>query len=457
MSIRYSQENSKKALSIKVYLAVALPFMLSTITQPLLGAVDTAVVGHMSDPTYIGGVAIGAVLFNTIYWLFGFLRVSTSGLTAQALGTQNEADRVHAYLRPLALALGVGFLILLLKDFLLTGAMHVYKVEPNVADHVSTYYRIRIWGAPFVLIGYVNLGWLMGSKHIKSSMFLQISANVMNCLLDIVFVILLHWGIAGVALATLISQIYSFTIGLYLVLNKLSLKQMRPYFQAAFESSALIDLFRTNGNLMIRTICLLVMTNLFMSKAAGFGTVVLAANAVLFQIQYIISYMFDGFSNASSIFSGQAVGRQDRVLFSQVIMISQKSAWIVSGVITLILYLLKGPILGLFTSMEDVLSVCHTYYFWLEIFPWVIGMGMVLYGVYSGALFTAAIRDSMVVSLLVFVVALKVGVSTLGNHGLWLSFILFSLSRSVTMERFLSKLLKHKFKNTEQRKERQSA
>ncbi len=451
------RKSAKTDLSIKMYLAVALPFMLSTVTQPLLGAVDTAVVGHMRNPANVGGVAIGAVLFNTIYWIFGFLRVSTSGLMAQSLGSKSEADRVFAYLRPISLALVISLVILLLQNHMLKAAMHVYSVDSDVADHVRTYYHIRIWGAPFVLLGYVNLGWLMGSKCVKSSMLLQITANVINSVLDIFFVLVLHWGVAGVSLATLISQIYSFGLGLHLVLKQMNLKQMRAYFDEVFKASAFMDLLRTNGNLMIRTICLLIMTNLFMSKAAILGTVVLAANAILYQIQYIISYMFDGFSNASSIFAGQAVGKADRAMFVQVVSISKKSAWIISSIITLVLIVLKNPFLGLFTSMEDVLEICRTYYIWLEVFPWMIGVGMVLYGVYSGALFTASIRDSMVISLVVFVVSLHIGTLRLGNHGLWLAFILFSLSRSITMARYIGKLLNSKFQMTSLRKEIESA
>ena len=196
------------SLSHKNFLAIAIPFTLSTVTQPLLGAVDAAVVGRLESAAYIGGVAIGTVIFNTLYWLFGFLRVSTSGFSAQSLGTHNDDDRYFAYFRPVAVALMISAVFILLQYPIIHGAMAIYKPDPEVARHAVIYFNILIWGAPFVLIGYVNLGWLMGRKRVKETLFLQVSTNVINIILDILFVWVFKMEVAGVAWATLISQTY---------------------------------------------------------------------------------------------------------------------------------------------------------------------------------------------------------------------------------------------------------
>lgn len=159
------------SMKYKEYLALAIPFVISTVTQPLLGAVDTAVVGRLGNASYIGGVAIGAVIFNTLYWLFGFLRVSTSGFSAQSLGSGHEQDRYYAFVRPFVTALIMSLIFIACQTLIQNIALSIYRPEPEVTEHAVTYFKILIWGAPFVLLGYVNLGWLMGRKHVKETLF----------------------------------------------------------------------------------------------------------------------------------------------------------------------------------------------------------------------------------------------------------------------------------------------
>ena len=214
-----------KPISHKSYLAIAVPFIVSTVTQPLLGAVDTAVVGRLESASYIGGVAIGTVIFNTLYWLFGFLRVSTSGFSAQSLGSRNPDDLYYAYFRPCVLALAIGLLFVLFQVPVIRIAMGIYRPDPDVARHAETYFRILVWGAPCVLINWVSLGWLMGRGHVKESLFLQISANVLNIVLDILFVVFFKMEVAGVAWATLISQGYGFSLGMYFISKRIRLSK----------------------------------------------------------------------------------------------------------------------------------------------------------------------------------------------------------------------------------------
>lgn len=419
-------------MTYKEYLVLAIPLMLSTVTQPLLGAADTAVIGRLENPSYIGGVAIGAVIFNTMYWLFGFLRVSTSGFSAQSLGNGDEQGKYQTYLRPFMLAAIIGCLFIVLRHPIMTVTQYIYKTDQTIIKHVQTYFYILIWGAPLVLIKYVNLGWLMGRKMIKQIICLQISSNVLNIILDIIFVVFMHKGIAGVAHATLIAQGYSFDQPIF-VLKQLQISKMHHYCNDLFNLSEMKKIGSVNLDLMIRTVCLLIMTNVFISQGALIGTTVLACNAVIYQIQYIISYLFDGLSNATSIVSGRSVGSGNKSEFLDVVRISSVSAFALSALITVAVVILKNPLLSVFTDIEAVLVMSKDYIPWMYIFPVTIGIGMAYYGLFVGAAFTSAIRNSMAMALILFLLTCKIAIPLYGNHGLWLAFILFSLTRSITM------------------------
>ncbi|PAB60137.1 MATE family efflux transporter [Anaeromicrobium sediminis] len=432
-------------MNYKEYLSLAIPFIISTVTQPLLGAVDTAVIGRLEHPSYIGGVAIGAVIFNTLYWLFGFLRVSTSGFSAQSLGSQHEKDSYYAYFRPVLIALIISSVFIILQVFIRNIAMYIYNPEPDVVIHAITYFKILIWGAPCVLIGYVNLGWLMGRKYVKETLFLQVSTNVLNIILDIVFVMFLKMGIAGVAYATLISQFYGFIIGNYIISTKINMFKILNYKSELLDKVAIKKIMGVNADLMIRTVCLLIMTNMFIAKGTELGTVILAANAVLYQIQYIISYIYDGLSNASSIFAGKCVGENNVKEYKDVISISNVCTVVLSIILSAFIILFKDHIISIFTNLEDVISLCKEYVIWLAVFPFVIGIGMVYYGIFTGSTYTAPIRNSMVISLLVFITGYFTAIPEYKNHGLWLAFILFSLTRSVILFLYKKQLLNKVF------------
>lgn len=283
-----------------------IPFILSTVTQPLLGAVDTAVVGHLSNPSFIAGVAIGAVIFNTMYWLFGFLRVGTTGLSAQSRGRNCALSRAHALVRPGLLAFAVGVLITLFQTPLFDLTMRWMSPPADVVQYVERYYRILVWGAPIVLLNYVLLGWLMGQAKLRASLFMQIGGNLLNIGLDFLFVFHFGMDVGGVAAATLISQAFSLTVGIRAVMAQNPFAQMR--WQSIFEPRALVEMLRNNANLMLRTVCLLLQINIFTATGASFGTLTLSANAVIFQIMMVISYSLDGLANTASVFAGRAGG-----------------------------------------------------------------------------------------------------------------------------------------------------
>ncbi|AET60906.1 DNA-damage-inducible protein F [Paenibacillus terrae HPL-003] len=430
--------------SHRAYLALAIPLIISTITTPLLGAVDTAVIGHLSHSAYLGGVAVGTLIFNTLYWLFGFLRVSTSAFTAQATGAKNNDQGIAALMRPLAIALLIGALFILLQKPILLASLQLIHPAEDVAAQASIYFNIRIWGAPLTLVNYVLLGWLMGLSRVKATLFLQISMNVINMVLAIVFTQIMQWDVAGVAGATLIAEVLACVLGFVLVLRSSVWREWKRSgkrdWRGWFGAVELKSVMATNLDLMIRTACLLTMFNLFTSRSAGFGTDQLAANAILLQIHYLMAYFFDGFANASSIMTGQARGARDQKMLQRVIHLSW--FWtIVTSVLTGGLYFaLKEPLIRLFTDNATVISLTDPYNAWLVAFPLAAGLGLVFYGVFTGMTVTYPIRNSMLISLVFFLIALFWCVPHYGNHGLWLSFIVFALGRSLFLVIYLPRL-----------------
>ncbi len=424
----------------RTYLALAIPLTISTVTTPLLGAVDTAVVGHLPDPAYIGGVAIGTVIFNTLYWLFGFLRIGTSGFAAQANGANDHLLGTLALIRPLIIAVAVGIGFFLFQKPIEYIALQLLNPAEDVSALASDYFGIRIWGVPFTLINYVIMGWLIGMSRIKIAVLIQVFMNLLNIGLDVLFVFGFGWGVSGVAAATLLAEATGCLIGIWIVWRGTAYRFQLPSFKHVADGSSVKKMMAVNQDLFIRTICLLAVFNLFTYKSAAFGTEILAANAVLLQIHYIMAYFYDGLSNASSILSGRAIGSRDPGLFKKNLHLSFQWAFYSSLLLTFLYWLFSAQIFSFFTAIPEVIELGGIYGGWLLLFPLVSSFGIVLYGVFTGATETAPIRNSMLLSLGVFLLALWAGVPFLQNHGVWLAFILFSLGRSVFLILYLPKL-----------------
>lgn len=415
----------------RMYLMLCIPLIISTITTPLLGAVDTAVVGHLFDPAFLGGTAIATLILNTIYWLFGFLRVSTSGFAAQAHGRQNLAEGISELIRPLAVACLLGIALIALQRPILNSSLLFMNPAPDVARWAAVYFNIRIWGAPLTLLNYVLLGWLMGMSHIKYTLYMQISMNVVNIVLALLFVQGFQWGVAGVAAATLLAEGLAFMLGCIFVLRSPYMNLSYLDWRGQFKLNDLKRMFRANGDLLVRTICLLVMFNLFTANSTSFGTNTLAANSILLQIHYLMAYFFDGLANASSIYAGQARGSGNRILLKRTLHLSWVWATLTSLALAGVYHITKVPLISMFTENPDIRDIALAYNTWLYLFPLVTGIGLVFYGVFTGMTNTGPVRNSMILSLSSFLLSLWIFVPQYGNHGLWLSFIIFGLGRTV--------------------------
>jgi multidrug resistance protein, MATE family len=439
--------NNTTFYSHREYLVLAIPLIVSGISTPILGAVDTAVVGRIPNPASIGGVAVGAVIFNTMYWLLGFLRVSTSGFTSQAQGANNQSEIILYFLRPMILAILFGLIFILLQDPILAIALTFIGGSEAVLSVASTYFSIRIWGAPFILLSYVMIGWLIGMGKVRLALATQIWMNVLNIILDLVFVLGLGMGVKGVAYATLIAEVSAVVLGAWLLYLTNKERLVGIKLSMLIEIKSIKKMMKMNRDLFLRTVCLLTMTVIFTSKGASMGEVTLAANAILLQIHYIIAYLFGGFANASSIMVGRAIGGANKFLYKRAFTLSAQWGLASAILLSLSIFTFGENIVSLFTTITDVKAMSKVYLVWMIVFPILGFWGLQLEGIFSGATEAKSIRDSIALALMVFLIALWLFVPQYQNHGLWIAFVLFSLSRSFFLSLFVPKLTREKFTN----------
>ena len=412
---------------------LAAPIMLANLTTPLLGAVDTAVVGHLPDPRFIGGVAVGSLIFSFLFWGFGFLRMGTTGFTAQAFGAGDQHELRAALLRPLALAACFGLLIILLQYPVRVFALWAIDASPAVSGEAATYFDIRIWSAPAALANFTVLGWLLGIQRARAALLLQVVLNGTNIVLDLVFVLGFGWGVAGVAAATLVAEVTAALLGGIIVLRSLGRWPDRRDLVRLRDRAKLLALFKVNADIFLRTAMLLLAFGIMTSQGAALGDLVLAGNAVLVQFLTVISHSLDGLAHAAEILAGGAFGAANRRTFRQAVVAC--GLWSLAGALLLTAaFAATGPvIITLFTDIVAVRQTAETYLWWVVLSPLVTVWGFLLDGVFIGATRTAAMRNAMLASLIVYVIAVWLLVPALGNHGLWLSYMIFMAARGVTL------------------------
>lgn len=436
---------SRSPVSHRQFLALAVPLVLSAMSTPLLGAVDTAVVGRLPDPAYIGGVAVGSLIFNTLYWLLGFLRVSTSGFAAQVYGAGDAAELRMTFLRPLVLAVSFGILFVVAQQPILHVALLLIRPEADVAAHAAAYFAIRIWGAPFALAHYAILGWFMGVARVKTALVLQVFLNGLNIVLAAVLVFVFRMGVPGVAAASLMAEIAATVVGAALLLRAPQFRGASWRWDTVFASAPFLKMLKVNRDLFIRTACLLTAFGLFTAQGAAMGKTVLAANAILFQLHFLMAYILDGIANASGILVGKAVGGKDRALFGTAIKRTAQWGAAVSLALGAGVVAFGDAIIALFTDLAVVQRAAHEYRLWVALYPLAGFWGLQLNGVFVGATEAEPLRNSLIVALLVYIAALWLFLPLWQNHGLWLSFLLFSLTRSLALWAYLPRLSRMAF------------
>ncbi len=424
----------------KKVLNLTWPVILSNLSIPLTGAVDTAVVGHLPDPAYIGAVALGALIFSAIYWLMGFLRMATTGFVAQAYGARDDEEIVAVLARGFGIAMAVGLAVILVQAPLGSAVFWFFEATREVESHALDYYGIRIWGVVFALSNLVILGLLFGLQKMRHALVLQLILNGMNVVLDLIFVLGFGWGVQGVAAATLISEAVTVFAGVLMLRRLVSYPSGGLKELSVLRRDKLIALAAVNFNIMIRTVCIEAVFILFMYISAKSGDVILAANAVLLHLVHFLAFGLDGFAHAAEALAGNAYGAKNRAMLRRSVRTTLGWSCVVALVFCAIYGLGGTMIIGLMTGIDEVRSTADEYLIWLVIAPAACVWPFLFDGVYIGTMRTVEMRNSMFISIAVYAPAAYIGYAALGNHGLWCAILIFMLARGGTLAAWYPKV-----------------
>jgi MATE family multidrug resistance protein len=412
---------------------LAGPIILSNISVPLVGAVDTAVVGHLPDAVYIGAVALGAVIFNFLFWGFGFLRMGTTGFVAQAYGA-GDINEVRATLaRALLLAVGLGIVVVALQFPIGLLAFWAFSGSVELESLANSYYVVRVWSAPATLANYAILGCLIGIQKTRAALALQLVLNITNVLLDLLFVLGLGWGVQGVALASVISEFVALAFATWLVMRNLNRLGGQWSRSRIVDISRLKALLHVNINIFIRTLCLIFAFSYFTAMGTKLGEITLAANAVLLHLQHFLAYGLDGFAFSVEALAGNAYGARNRGAFRTAVRVTTIWALIVAGLFTILYAVLGTSIINVITGIEPVRLAATDYLIWVLMSPVLSVWSYQLDGIFIGTTRPVEMRNGMVLSLLVYLLAIWLFMPLLGNHGLWLSLMIFMVTRAITL------------------------
>ncbi len=421
-----------QAVTHRAILVIAVPIMLSNVSTPLLGIVDTGVMGRMPDPAYIGAVALGALVFNFLFWVFGFLRMGTTGLTAQALGAADAAEIRASLGRAVLIALAVGAGLVALQWPIRELAFTLIGGSPKVGGLARDYYDIRIWAAPATLTNYALLGWFIGLNRARVALVLQLVLNLTNMVLDALFVLGLDMGVKGVALGTLLAEALAAAVGLVI-----AARHVRG-FGGHWDVNRLVALeaikrtTAVNRDIMIRSAALLFAFAWFVTQGGKQGDVILASNAVLMQFITVSAFFLDGLAFAAEALVGRAAGAASRAGLSAA---ARMTTWWAAGAALLacVFFAVSGTaIIDTLTVDREVRAMARTYLPWAAAAPLIAVWCFQLDGIFIGATRTAAMRNAMLLSLGIFLVAWW-ALTPFGNHGLWASLYVLYAARTVTL------------------------
>lgn len=415
-------------------LQIALPAIVTNITVPLLGLVDTAIVGHMGDAAYMGGIAVGSMIFNLVYWIFGFLRMGTSGMTAQAFGANDWAQTRLLLKRSLQVSAGIALMILLLQWPLRELMLWLMEPSAEVRPLVVTYFSIVVWGAPAMLGLYGLTGWFIGMQNTRIPMIVSILQNLVNILMSLLLVYGFGMKMEGVALGTLIAQWTGFLLAVGLVKRGHHHENGDGAVNPSSENgddSHTPSFFRTNRDIFLRTLCLVAVNLCFTSLGARQGTVILAVNALLMQFLLLFSYILDGFAYAGEALGGRYWGAKDDIAFRTVVR--RLFGWGVAMTIAFTsFYIISGMgFLRLLTDEPNVVLASREYVWWAWLIP-VCGVTAFIWdGIFIGITHTKGMLLSAFLAAIVFSIAVYVLMPLWGNHGLWLALLAFLTVRGI--------------------------
>ena len=411
---------------------LAYPIILANISIPVLSVTDTAVIGHLGALDVLAGISMGAVLIGSIYWFFGFLRMGVTGLVAQARAADQNVEVSSILIRGLIIGGAGGIILIAVHSFLFSSIFYFLEGDKDAEELAIEYMSIRILAAPFAISMFVFVGWLFGMGKTFHSLCLLVAVNLLNILLDIIFVKFLYLGIAGVAYATIISEICGFCIGIYLsrefLLNKERVKVKLIFLSNKWKSFILLNI-----DIVIRSTLLQSVFLSYLIFGTLFGSEVLAANHILLQITFLSAYALDGIAFSAEILVGEAIGKRRYEEFKKVVKSALKLGFIFSGVISVSIYSLGFLVVDLMTSIKEVRLICYDFIIWISIMPIVSVFSYVYDGIFLGAARGKEIRIAMCQSFAIFFTCAIVLIPLIENTGLWTSIVVFNSVRAITL------------------------
>lgn len=420
------------AITHRRVVAIAAPIVLSNATIPILGAVDTAVVGQLGQAAPIGAVGLGAVILATIYWVFGFLRMGTTGMVAQARGAGETAETGALLMRGLMIAAAAGLVFVAGQAAVFWAAFRVAPASPEVEGLARAYLAVRIWGAPATIAIYALTGWLIAMERTRGVLVLQLAMNGLNVVLSVTFVLVLGWGVRGVASATLIAEWTGLATGLWLCRGAFAGDRWRDW-PRVFDRKRLRRMASVNGDILVRSVILQASFTAFMFLGAGLGDVTLAANQILLQFLSITAYALDGFAFAAEALVGQTLGLRDRAALRRSAVLA--SEWgVAASMVLAVAFAVAGPaLIDLMATAPAVRAEARAYLPWIAAAP-VIGIAAwMLDGIFIGATETRAMRNAALLSVAIYAGAVALLVPRFGNDGLWAALMVLNAARGVTL------------------------
>lgn len=425
----------------KRILQIAVPSIISNITVPLLGLIDVTIVGHLGAAAYIGAIAVGGMLFNIIYWIFGFLRMGTSGMTSQAYGKHDLDEVARLLLRSVGVGLFIAIILVTLQYPIRKLAFTFIQTTEEVERLATLYFRICIWGAPAMLGLYGFAGWFIGMQNSRFPMYIAITQNIVNIAASLCFVYLFHMKVAGVAWGTLTAQYAGFLMALLLWRRYYGGLKKHVAWHEVLKKEAMLRFFQVNRDIFLRTLCLVIVTLFFTSAGAAQGEIVLAVNTLLMQLFTLFSYIMDGFAYSGEALVGKYVGANNRLALYRTVR--QLFIWGVglSTGFTLLYFFGGKSFLGLLTNETSVIREAGNYFYWVLAIP-LTGFAAFLWdGIFIGATATRQMFYSMLVASGSFFLVYYSLHEWMGNHALWLAFIVYLSLRGIMQAALSRKIL----------------
>lgn len=435
------KQNRPAVPTNRTVLGIAVPVMISNVSTPLIGVVDTGVVGQIPDPAYIGAVAVGSLIFVFVFWAFGFLRMGTTGLTAQSFGAGDHEEVAASLGRSLALAGIIGLAIVALQWPLQAGAFALLEGSAEVESLARQYFDIRVWAAPATLANYALLGWFIGLGRTDIGLVLQLVLNVTNMLLDAFFVLGLNWDVRGVAAGTLLAEYFAAIVGIVIALAELRRMGARVELARVLDRARTRRTVSVNFDIMIRSLALIFVFVWFMSRGAVQGDVILAANAVLMHFVSVSAYFLDGLAFAAETLVGRSIGAAHRAGLVAAVAITTRWAVVIAAVLAALLVFGGAAGIDVLTVDAAARSAARGYLAWAAFAPLLGVWAFQLDGIFIGATRTREMRNAMLIATGIFLVAWWLLIPY-GNHGLWAALYVNYVARIATLAYFYPALVR---------------